>query len=356
MTVQNIHIDDSGATHPGQEEFFGQFGEDFLLWNFFGRKPTGFFLEVGAFDGIFLSPSYWFERNGWRGICVEPHPDYFPLCRKNRSESLCVHAACVGNEDVKRIELFAEPSGLFSVLGESNEEIMKQRFVDAWGKNLHGVHKVEVPALTINGLLGHHLPEGVKIDFVSIDVEGAEVEVLKGFDLNKYSPRVLIVETNSDTERDEVSTHLAPFGYREARRLYVNTLYVKTEEDAQRLRSILLEYKTARRLHPAGASFTPLAQKTGEYRSERGALLQQWIAELAQQKDEIETLRSSLSSLRTQVEEKEHEIRSLKSVADERLAQMIQKEEVIQNLAASQHRGKETVIDRILDFLRGSGR
>ena len=354
--TESDHTGDRERMPAADEEFYGQFGEDFLLWHFFENRPAGFFLEVGAFDGVFLSPTYWFERHGWSGICVEPHPDYFPLCRKNRPGSVCVHAACVGSESTKTIELFAEPSGLFSVLGATNEEIMRQRFVDAWGKNLQAVHPVEVPASTIDGLLKQHLPAGRTLDFVSIDVEGVEIEVLQGFDLELYHPRILIIETNTDEDREKVTSHLAPFGYREARRLYVNTLYVRTEEDAQRLQSIMLEYKTARRLHPAGASFTPPAQKFGEYRSERMALLQQWIAESRAQMAEVEMLRAAVLSLRNQVDEKEREIRSLKSIADERLAHMLEKEKVIQDFGMQQSQGRETMLGRVIAFLRGLAR
>jgi len=330
------------ASQHAEEEFFSQFGEDALLWNFFGKKPEGFFVEIGAFDGVFLSPTYWFERHGWKGICLEPHPDYFPLCVKNRPGSVCVRAACVGDERVREIPFYAEPSGLFSVLGEHNKDVMRQRFVDAWGKELKSVRKVDVPAKTINTVLRDHLPENVQIDFISIDVEGVETEVLRGFDAGRYRPRVLVIETNSDVDREAVSTHLAQFGYREARRLYVNTFYVRTEEDAKLLQSIFLDYKTARRLHPAGASFTPLAQASGEYRSERAALLQQWSEETQELKEENSLLRAELTTARAHMEQKEAEIHALKAVADERLQQMIEKEELIRTLSSRQAHAETT--------------
>jgi len=57
-------------------EFYSQNGEDFLLWSLFKGRKSGFYIDIGAFDGIHLSNSYYFEKNGWDGVCVEAHPEY----------------------------------------------------------------------------------------------------------------------------------------------------------------------------------------------------------------------------------------------------------------------------------------
>ena len=70
------------ATRPGQ--FTAQDGEDVLLAELFGYKTDGFFIEIGAYDGLYLSNSYFFEQLGWRGLLVEPLPEKAAACRRNR--------------------------------------------------------------------------------------------------------------------------------------------------------------------------------------------------------------------------------------------------------------------------------
>jgi hypothetical protein len=79
-----------------RNSFYSQNGEDYLLSQFFNLKNDGFFIDIGAFDGIHLSNSYTFEKKGWRGICVEANPKYFEICKENRPKSICLNLACVG--------------------------------------------------------------------------------------------------------------------------------------------------------------------------------------------------------------------------------------------------------------------
>ena len=73
--------------------YFSLLGEDYLLWHFCNFKEAGFFLDVGAYDGVTISNTKSFEDQGWTGICAEPHPDYFVVCQQVRRRA--VRAACV---------------------------------------------------------------------------------------------------------------------------------------------------------------------------------------------------------------------------------------------------------------------
>ncbi len=106
-------------------KYFSQFGEDYLLWKIFNQKPSGFFVEVGGLDGIRFSNTYSFELEGWNGVCIEPHPDYFPLLKINRPQSHCIEAAvgkCNGF-----IELFAEPRGEFSTTDKNQHLVILKK-------------------------------------------------------------------------------------------------------------------------------------------------------------------------------------------------------------------------------------
>lgn len=236
--------------------FFSQNGEDFLLWNFFGKKTNGFYVDVGAFDGIHLSNSLSFEQKGWSGICIEPHPAYFRLCKHSRNRAICINAACVDNDSEDTVEFFSEELGLLSGTCCDREEDVKTRYKNR-GLMFKGFNKIKVPAVTLNNTLVKYLPPGTEIDFISIDVEGTELEVLRGLDINMFRPRVIILEANSEKTKASIDDHLVKLnGYVEARCLGVNIFYVKNPKDADKLQSISVNCKIERNLHPMGEKYT----------------------------------------------------------------------------------------------------
>lgn len=82
-----------------------QHGEDLILWEFFGGRRHGFFVEVGAYNGVSFSNTYLLEAVGWGGILVEANPERFEECVKARPYSRCVQAAIVGEGGRKHISL-----------------------------------------------------------------------------------------------------------------------------------------------------------------------------------------------------------------------------------------------------------
>ncbi|MGQ0845817.1 MAG: FkbM family methyltransferase [Sporichthyaceae bacterium] len=153
------------------------------------RLPrTGVFLEIGANDGYSYSNTYYLEKHdGWRGILIEPLPSMFKLCRAHRRNSFCFNMACVGPYGPLEITLLDK--GLMAV---SLELIDKQN--DA-RRLEHGGRQIRVPTATMSDLIdrsGLGCP-----DFISVDVEGAELQVLEGLDLARHCPRFLLVETYS---------------------------------------------------------------------------------------------------------------------------------------------------------------
>jgi FkbM family methyltransferase len=229
--------------------FYSQQGEDCLLSQFFGHKTTGYFVDVGAFDGVYLSNSYAFERLGWSGICVEASAKYFELCKTNRPRSTCHHAACL-KEERGMVEFREESGGLFS--GVSTDENYAARCYTASRMRFDGFQTTRVPSSTLNGLLDLKVGE---IDFVSIDVEGSELDVLAGFDLDRYRPRVLVIEANDATAAVALDTYLASRGYQMSRFRGWNRFYVCSEKDARALRAITVAAKLESPPHPLGPAY-----------------------------------------------------------------------------------------------------
>ncbi len=188
--------------------------ENALKAEFFGPLQTGFFVEVGANQPQQGSQSWQFEQIGWRGVLVEPQPDLAERLRQSRRAHV-VAAACSSPAN-------AGTTMTLHVLGPHsslNRELAVTGVV--------AQSTIEVPVRTLDEIL-EQADAPAPIDFVSIDVEGHEVEVLSGFDLVRWRPRLVLVEdhvTNLATHRS-----LSRAGYRLIRRTGPNGWYVPREE------------------------------------------------------------------------------------------------------------------------------
>ncbi len=239
-------------------KYYSQNGEDYILWEFFDYIRTGFYIDIGAFDGIYLSNTYSFEKQGWEGICVEPHPDYFSLLKKNRPNSKCLNYACVGNRNQINIDFQTEQLGFLSSLLNTDEYVndIKSRYKKK-GLEFEGLKTIKIPAASLDELLENHLKSKPDIDFITIDVEGTEIEVLKGFNLGKYSPRVIIIEGNNDAARKKIINYLANESeYLFAGYLIENVYFVREKADLEKIREIEIECQIEKQIHPLGITFS----------------------------------------------------------------------------------------------------
>jgi len=204
--------------------FYGQQGEDSLLWDLFGGH-VGTFVDVGASDGWRFSNTLVFEQNGWSGVCIEPHPLYYQLLRLRRTKSLCLEFLA-GTKDLEGVEFWITDIGeLSSIIGNKDQ--------DAHGKaNYAGWRKIKVPMRRLDTIMSVY---GIRdVDFLSVDAESADLQVLMGFDFWRFRPRVVLVESN---ESDDVLTaFMTTAGYVMGKRHYFNLFYFRDQEDIVFLR------------------------------------------------------------------------------------------------------------------------
>jgi FkbM family methyltransferase len=188
---------------------YSQFGEDVLLWKFFGAKRDGFFVEAGANHPTKCSQTWLFELHGWKGILVEPMAKNCELLRQHRPGSRVFQCALGAPEQRGRAQLnvAAGNDGLSGLV--SNDGVVVER-----------VEEVEVRTLD-EVLAGAGNP---KLDLVSIDVEGLELQVLRGFDLARHHPAMLLVEDH--LQQLSVHHHLVRNGYRLVKRTGLNNWYI----------------------------------------------------------------------------------------------------------------------------------
>jgi FkbM family methyltransferase len=190
---------------PYRRALFEAFGSDrysHLALNGLDRKlakyldfRNGLFVEAGANNGLSQSNTYWFERfRGWRGILVEAVPGVAAQCRRNRPGAHVVNAALVASEHTKTItvttgNLMGYVTGHFA---DKDQEARHRRFAVEY-QDLPGLSEVQVPARTLASILAEY--NLGRIDLFSLDVEGYELEVFKGMNVEKHRPRYLCVET-----------------------------------------------------------------------------------------------------------------------------------------------------------------
>tara|TARA_R110002020_G_scaffold24229_5_gene79934 strand:- start:78 stop:896 length:819 start_codon:yes stop_codon:yes gene_type:complete len=175
--------------------------QDLAYLKFFEAHPgEGFFVEVGVGDGTHLSNSHLFEKQfGWDGLLVEPNPAFHDRIRASRSASLETSAAF---DSAGRMDFVCsgELSGLVAETGRDHHR-REGRIV-------------AVPTATLTEIFQRHsVPE--RIQFLSIDTEGAELNVLRGLDFSKYAVDFVAVEHNFDAaKRDAINRLMADRGFR----------------------------------------------------------------------------------------------------------------------------------------------
>jgi FkbM family methyltransferase len=194
-----------------------QSGEDRLLEGLFRHKKTGFYVEVGAFDGIEMSNSVRFEELGWQGILVEADPELAEECRRNRPKAIVENCAAVSpaQRGSMTFEVVKNNRGLSS-LGLNSADLDRVR---AWTGG-EEVERIAVAARTMDEILESH--DVGEIDFVTIDVEGYEWDVLQGFKLSRWRPQVIILERNRTLPDSRIMRRLHSEGYRYTRTTGVN--------------------------------------------------------------------------------------------------------------------------------------
>jgi FkbM family methyltransferase len=200
------------AVHPSQEQ------EERLVREFFGGDDSGFYVEVGANHPTEGSQTWHLEHLGWTGVLVEPQPDLAAFLVTERKSAIVFPVACTSPENagqVMSLHVDGARSGL-------NRERM------APGSKTEYV--IAVQTKTLDTILGE-AQAPAPIDLLSIDVEGHELEVLSGFNFQRWQPLLILIEDHVGT----LQTHrfLKARGYQLIRRLGNNGWYVSSESNAQ---------------------------------------------------------------------------------------------------------------------------
>lgn len=190
---------------------------------FFRRQRGGVFVEVGAARPDFMSIGSRFRALGWRVISIEPNPAFAQLHR-DAGHEIYQYACGERDESNAAFSIVHAPDGA-PVSNESFSSLSVKPAYAALSPVALQIETIRVEVRRLDSLLATHAPEVERVDCLAIDTEGWEIEVLKGFDLERFSPRVLIIENLLDDEN--YRRYLAGRGYRLWKTLRPNEIYVR---------------------------------------------------------------------------------------------------------------------------------
>jgi FkbM family methyltransferase len=196
-----------------------------VLRRMFEGRRSGFYIDVGAHHPFRFSNTCYFHRLGWRGINIDPNPDCIEAFRKARPLDTNV---CVGVSDVTKTLLyhvFNEPA-----LNTFDPALAAERAGLACYRL---IETREIPVRRLDELLSENLERGQSIEFLSVDVEGLDLQVLRSSDWRRFRPKALLVEDRTadiaDLAVDPINLFVTSVGYRLVAKT-VNTLIYSAQD------------------------------------------------------------------------------------------------------------------------------
>jgi len=193
--------------------YYSQFGEDVVLSQLFKNK-SGFYIDVGAYHPFNFSNTYLFYKAGWRGLNIEPNPYGFSLLKRFRSQDKNLNfavATVAGPVNFKA-------DSTFSHIIDSREMITSKD------------KQIVVEAMPLREILDHQIHKGQVIDFMSVDCEGHDLQVLQSNNWEIYKPRAIIVEDHYSGDNTDIDKELTSHNYKLYCRMGLSKIYLESEK------------------------------------------------------------------------------------------------------------------------------
>jgi len=201
---------------------YSQEGEDLILHRILGEKKGGFYIDVGAHHPKRFSNTFLFYKRGWWGINIEARPGSKKLFDKIRPRDINVEVPISSEDKILKYYMFNEPA-----LNGFSEEIAKSR---NGLRDYKIIKEIDLHTKTLKEVLDSNLIANQHIDFMTVDVEGLDYDVLLSNDWTKYQPSIILVEDSGfdlhSMEKSKVYNYLIGKGYTLVAKTF-NTLFFK---------------------------------------------------------------------------------------------------------------------------------
>lgn len=197
LTNSLVGDEDGSELSEFENISYSQEGEDRILYMLFGvlNKRNGFYVDVGAHHPHRFSNTYVFYSQGWRGINIDANAESIALFQEMRPRDINVSIGVGEKAEKSTFYIFNEPA-----LNTFDAEVA-QYVVNNYPYKIIEEKVVEV--LPLSQILDSLLPKGQEIDFLSVDVEGRDFDVLKSNDWSRYVPLCVLVEIHSGSDKKE---------------------------------------------------------------------------------------------------------------------------------------------------------
>lgn len=207
---------------------FSQKGEDLILDKYFKHKKEGFYVDIGAFHPKRLSNTKFFYDKGWRGINIEPNSSRIELFIKDRPWDINLNIG-IGAKTTEALFYQFESAALSTFSKEETYLLLQV------GYKIR--KKIKIQMYRLEEIMNKYVKSS--IDFMNVDTEGLEMEVLKSNNWNKYRPELLCIETkdfkdfidrlfnheNDTAKKEPINKYLLSRGYEELFSNGLNTIY-----------------------------------------------------------------------------------------------------------------------------------
>lgn len=189
---------------------YAQEGEDMILRRYFENKKSGFYVDIGAHHPKRFSNTWLLYRNGWRGLNVDAMPGSMDAFNKLRARDVNVECGVGRDEGFLEYYEFNEPA-----LNGFSKKLSDMRHEENSDYKIVGKKRIKV--LPLSAILDKYLQKGQVVDFISVDVEGFDFEVLQSNDWDKYRPELILCEVLGaslhDAEENPIVKYLGDQGY-----------------------------------------------------------------------------------------------------------------------------------------------
>lgn len=205
--------------------FYGQrlggIAVDQVIKKYFPQE-YGVAIDCGAVDGIEINNTKHFEELGWSVLCIEANPRFYDALKRNRKNVITCAISDKKEENVVFHSVHIREANVYSAISglDIDEKLIEHH--NKMGYNCD-ITDVTVSTRTLEDCLVEFNPD--HIDFISIDIEGAEMKALQGMDILKWNPKMFIIENNWN--EPEIENYLVNFGYKKIERIEVNDFYLK---------------------------------------------------------------------------------------------------------------------------------
>lgn len=185
--------------------YYSQLHQDLFVSYFYQDLGPGFFVEFGALDGVQFSNTLLLEKSlKWNGILVEPIPKLYKKIKNNRS--CYIDNSCIFSESDKEIDFFETE---FSAVSTISKYAYEGDWADFRKNEKYKIYKVKT--LTLKDLLKKYNAP-VIVDYLSIDAEGSEYDILKAFDFSTTF-NIITCEHNNSPNKEKINNLLLDYGY-----------------------------------------------------------------------------------------------------------------------------------------------